>query len=366
VAVFGPVVARGVDWGGYDFRVVPDGRDPISIERAIQVAEAAFPGAEAQVARRPAVGGSWHSHGPTYSVLLARPTGPRLDVLVDPYRGAVVASMVPNSGWANALRQLHVRFFYGSYWGRWIVGLFGLALAFSTVTGVMIFARFNRGSWRPTVRRGKGARIALADLHKVVGLGTAAFNLMFGVSGAVVGLEGLYRKTFPPDAARPPRLAPVASLPGGRIEAIMERASQLVPGTEATAVLLNHRRNGLVKVEVEHATRRLVREHASYVLFNAATGDPVEVYDATRASPAARFYYAMEPLHFGRLGGALWVKLLWGLMGASGGLLSITGFAIYVLRKRKAGAFRPAAAGAAAAIPAKAPVDVEWSAEVVR
>jgi uncharacterized iron-regulated membrane protein len=32
----------------------------------------------------------------------------------------------------------------------------------------------------------------------------------------------------------------------------------------------------------------------------------------------------------------MWVKLLWGLMGLSGGFLSVTGFVIYVLRKRKA------------------------------
>jgi hypothetical protein len=31
----------------------------------------------------------------------------------------------------------------------------------------------------------------------------------------------------------------------------------------------------------------------------------------------------------------MWVKLLWGLMGLSGGLLSVTGFVIFVLRKRK-------------------------------
>ena len=77
------------------------------------------------------------------------------------------------------------------------------------------------------------------------------------------------------------------------------------------------------------ATRRLVREASSYVTFDAATSQPIEVYDATRVGPGVRLYYAMEPLHFGRLGGAMWVKLLWGLMGLSGGFLSISGFARY-------------------------------------
>ena len=80
---------------------------------------------------------------------------------------------------------------------------------------------------------------------------------------------------------------------------------------------------------------RLIREHASYVLFNAKTREPVEIHDAARTGAASRFYYAMEPLHFGRLGGAMWVKLIWGFMGLSGGFLAITGFMIYALRTFK-------------------------------
>jgi uncharacterized iron-regulated membrane protein len=182
-------------------------------------------------------------------------------------------------------------------------------------------------------------RIVTADLHKWVGLWTVAFNLIFGVSGAVIGLEGLYRKYVMSPPSRPPSLGAVASLPPGTIEPLMKRATQLVPGTEATEASLPYRRNGLIKVEVEHSTAKLLREHASYVLFNAASGEAIEIYDASKSPAAARLYYAMEPLHFGRLGGAMGVKLLWGLMGLSGGLLSITGFVIYIVRKRNSVAF---------------------------
>lgn len=334
IAVFRPEIERAVDWGDYDFNVVANGRAPIGIEQAIATAEAKFPGARAVAARNPARGGSWHSHGDTYSIVIDQRKGPNLNVLVDPYRNEVVASSAPNRGWGNWLRQLHVRLLYGSYWGRWIVGFFGITLVFSTISGLMIFRKFNAGSWWPRVRWGRGTRIVAADLHKWVGLWTVAFNLIFGVTGAVVGLEGLARKYFPPARSRPPSLAAIASLPPGTVQSLMSRATQLVPGTEATEASLPYRRNGMIKVEVEHATANLVREHASYVLFNAASGEAVEVYDAAKSPVAARLYYAMEPLHFGRLGGAMWVKLLWGVMGLSGGFLSVTGFVIYVLRKR--------------------------------
>lgn len=372
VAVFRPEIERAVDWGGYDFKVVPTGQ-PVGIEQAIATAEAKYPGGRAIAARKPDRGGSWHSHGPTYSVVIDQPKGPNLNVLVDPYRNAVVAAMAPNRGWGNWLRQLHVRLLYGSYWGRWLVGFFGLTLVFSTVSGLMMFRKFNGGSWWPgAIRWGRGTRIVAADLHKWVGLWTVAFNLIFGVTGAVIGLEGLARKYFPPESSRPPKLAGVASLPAGTIETLMARATQLVPGTQSTEASLPYRRNGLVKVEVEHATASLVREHASYVLFNAASGEPVEVYDARTSGAAARLYYAMEPLHFGRLGGAMWVKLLWGLMGLSGGFLSVTGFMIYAIRrwpKRRAAAAAPRKRAEAPARPAPAPepeAEAELAAGVTR
>ena len=343
VAVFRPEIERAVDWGDYDFNVVPTGT-PIGIEQAIATAEAKFPGGRATAARMPARGGSWHSHGDAYSIVIDQAKGPNFVVLVDPHRNVVVASAAPNRGWGNFLRQLHVRLFYGSYWGRWLVGFFGITLLFSTVSGLVIFRKFNAGSWWPRVRWGRGTRIVTADLHKWVGLWTVAFNLVFGVSGAVIGLEGLARKYVMEAPPRPKAVAAIASLPAGTIEALMTRATQLVPGTVATEAQLPYRRNGLIKVEVEHGVASLVREHASYILFNAATREPIEVYDATKSPIAARFYYAMEPLHFGRLGGAMWLKLLWGLMGLSGGFLSVSGFVIYLARKRKP-APRPVARG---------------------
>lgn len=338
VAVFRPEIERAVDWGGYDFNVVSNGRDPITLERAIDTAQSAYPGANATVARFPDFGGSWQSHGPTYAVTLARGKagGGNLNVLVDPYENTVVATMKPNSGWGDVLRQLHVRFFYGSYWGRWIVGFFGLTLVFSTISGLLIFTRFNANSWRPKWRWGRGPRIVTADAHKIVGLGSVVFNIIFGVTGAVVGLEGMYRK-YVMTSERPAvvRLDRVKELTPGLIERCVARATELIPDGVPASVTLAHARTGMIRVSLETPVLGLVKEGASSVAFNATTGDVVAVDDARRASAAGRFYYAMEPLHFGRLGGAMWVKLLWGLMGLTGGFLSITGFVIYVLRKRK-------------------------------
>jgi uncharacterized iron-regulated membrane protein len=357
IAVFRPEIERAVDYRGVDFTVVPTDGEKISAGRAAATAQAAYPGSAPLNIRFPAPPGSTQVHGDAYLVTLAQQgRGKRnVQVLVDPYRNAVIREHRNVRGWGDWLRQLHVRFLYGSFWGRYIVGFFGLTLVFSTVTGLMIFARFNGGSWRPRrVRWGRGTRIVSADLHKLVGLGTVAFNIIFGVTGAVLGLEGIYHKFI---AEKQPviRRATVAQLPEGGVDAFIDKARALVPDAQPNAIQLNHARAGIVRVDLWPTTRHLVREASSYVIFDAMSSEPIEVYDATKAAAGVRLYYAMEPLHFGRLGGAMWVKLLWGLMGLSGGFLSITGFVIYVLRKRK-----PKRVHAQTAEPAEAKASLEF------
>jgi uncharacterized iron-regulated membrane protein len=333
VAVFRPEIERAADWGGASFDVRPGAGAPMSLEAAIGVARARHPGTDVIGAAYPAPPGSWHSHGATYALTLKERKGER-QVLVHPWTGEVLADRLRPRGWADFVRQLHLRFYYGSFWGRWIVGGFGIVLLFATVSGLVIYRKFNKGRWWPTVRWGRGARIVTADLHKVVGLGSVAFNVMFGVTGAVLGLEGLARRYM---AKEPPaaRLARVESLPAGRVEEFVRRTRELIPGAEPTFVALQNRTSGRVRVSVEHGWRDLVKERESFVDFAAASGELVKVYDAREASGAARFYYAMEPLHFGRLGGAMWVKVVWAGMGLSGGFLSVSGYVIYFTRKSK-------------------------------
>jgi uncharacterized iron-regulated membrane protein len=332
IAVFRPEIERAVDWNG-KLDVVASGSQ-IGIERAIQVAQEKYPGSRATVARLPVIGGGTESHGDAYSITLNRGRGQRpLAVAVDPYRAEVIATLSPNAGWGNWLRQLHVRMLYGSFWGRYIVGLFGIVLLFSTVSGLFIFARFNANSWRPKFRRGRGARIALADLHKVVGLSSVAFNIIFGLTGAVLGLEGIYAK-FIATRERPPKVSGVTGLPEGRLEALLERSKQLMPGCQPYELSIPSAQNGACKVMMMNPTGSLIKEMSSYVIFDAKSEKPVETYDARNAAIGVRAYYACEPLHFGRLGGAMWVKLLWAGMGLTGSFLSITGFAIFILRKR--------------------------------
>src|SRR5690606_12802901 len=60
---------------------------------------------------------------------------------VNPINGAIMGEIERNNTFSNFLRQIHVRLYDGWY-GRQIVGLAGIALVISTITGLMIYGTF--------------------------------------------------------------------------------------------------------------------------------------------------------------------------------------------------------------------------------
>src|SRR5207249_11033363 len=97
---------------------------------------------------------------------------------------------------ANVLRQLHLRFYFFGFWGRVVVGAFGVILLISTITGLLIYWRFMRGVFAQGLRFWqirKGPQLSTSDLHKLVGIGALVFNLVIAFTGAFLGLENLAR-----------------------------------------------------------------------------------------------------------------------------------------------------------------------------
>ncbi|WP_435016092.1 PepSY-associated TM helix domain-containing protein [Tundrisphaera sp. TA3] len=260
-------------------------------------------------------------------------------VFVDPYTGEMLGGRRPRGTLADYVRQFHVRLLIEG-WGRIFVGVLGLALLASTVTGFIIYAPMNKKSWIPRVRRGRGTRFLLADLHKVVGMAALAFNLVFAATGAVLGLEVLYVRIYPParvnsnpnantntNAAR----ADAGKSAGVSIDDGLRAAEQSLPGTTALRVVLQPRDR--LRVYLEHPITDLIKEGVSFAVYDGPSRRIVEVHDGTKAGFWARAYYACEPLHFGQFGGLL-VKVIYGLAGLTAGFLSVTGYVIYAIRRR--------------------------------
>ena len=244
---------------------------------------------------------------------------------------------------AYFLRQLHVRLLMG-FWGRVFVGVFGVTLVLSVVTSLWIYREWLRSLVR--VRRGHGRRVFHMDLHKAVGLWTLAFNLLFGVTGAVLGLENLYYRIRPPAPRSPPIFAPAPPLAepltaGGAVARVTARDPRFRPTSIEVPL------EGPILVRGDHPSV-FIAEGASEYAVHPGTGVVHLVIDARRAGWPEYLYNLLDPLHFGYFGERLgWVagyaiELLWVLAGLAPGILGITGSVMWLERQRRRTANRAA------------------------
>jgi uncharacterized iron-regulated membrane protein len=265
-------------------------------------------------------------------------------LLVDPATATIRSDQLMDGYAFNTgyfLRQLHVRLLMG-YWGRVFVGLFGVTLVLSVLTSLWIYREWLRSLIR--LRRGHGRRIFHMDLHKAVGLWTLAFNLMFGVTGAVLGLENLYFRVRPPAPRAPAVFAAAPALatpitPGAAVARVTARDGRFRPTSIDVPV------DGPIVVRGDHPSVFIARGASEYAV-HRRTGMVHAVIDARQAPRAEFLYNLLDPLHFGyfgeRLGFVLGylVEALWAFLGLAPGVLGITGGVMWLERQRRRTAIR--------------------------
>jgi uncharacterized iron-regulated membrane protein len=243
---------------------------------------------------------------------------------------------------AYFLRQLHIRLLMG-YWGRVFVGVFGVTLVLSVLSSLWIYREWLQSLVR--VRRGHGRRILYMDVHKAIGLWALAFNLVFGVTGAVLGLENLYYRIWPA-APRPPatfRVAPVLAAPLTPGQALA-RVEARDPRFRPTSIEVPP--EGPIVVRGDHPSV-FIAEGASEYAVQRTTGVVALVVDARRAPRPEYLYNLLDPLHFGYFGerfglvAGYAVEVLWVVVGLAPGVLAITGGVMWLERQRRRGTRNP-------------------------
>ena len=272
----------------------------------------------------------------------AAQNGSRMEIFANPYTGAITGSRT-GENLADVIRQTHLRFFFFGFWGRVFVGFFGFVMVVTTTTGLFIYGRFMRGIFSRGLHFWSirlGLQLATSDLHKLIGMGALAFNLLIGVTGTVLGLENLTRYT--PNLQQSmhprPRMKASSSDPAQAktkisYDAALRTASIALDRFEprfivtpanatSTLVVYGNLRNGFA------------RDGASFVAVNADGTREVEIHSETRSTRIGWFYNFVEPLHYGYFGGVA-LKTAYLLFGFAASFLSITGFLLWWCTSRK-------------------------------
>ena len=123
----------------------------------------------------------------TYSIRKSFYDSEQLHIFIDPYTGEVLGKRDYLKSLAYFVRNVHVRL-YEAVLGRQIVGIVGLALLISTITGFWIYGGFMKKQVFAAIRQ-KNLRIKMADYHKLIGVTTLLFNLMIAITGFWLGIQ---------------------------------------------------------------------------------------------------------------------------------------------------------------------------------
>lgn len=250
---------------------------------------------------------------------------------------------------AMPLVTLHKTMFAG-FPGRIFVSLWGIALLVLIVAGLVLHRRHWPDSAR--VRRDRGVRIALFDLHGWIGLWGAPWLVLFALTGALSGLGALGTVSLAPVAfpgqpqrafaalmgAPPPAAVDKPWSRAPDLDALLRRDAARAPAFRPEVVALHHWGDANASVEIAGTaaglpSTALFERH----LYRAADGQWLA--DATSRGRGfwLRAFIAVQPLHFARYGwsgsagGSL--RALHFLMGVAACVLCATGLVLWIERR---------------------------------
>jgi uncharacterized iron-regulated membrane protein len=231
--------------------------------------------------------------GCTYDFSLARAAGDRLDVLVDPYSGAIVQSVLWSRSPVGFLYDFHANLFAGDE-GSTINSVLGLTAVLLFLTGLYLWPGWGRISRGFTLRFGAGRWRTNFDLHKLTGILCVTFFIFIVLTGtATVFLAEPDIATAPP--ASPDKRAPLTldALVAAADRALPGKITMIYPPTDATSSL---------------RIRKVVPGDPdpygwSFVSVDQYTGKVTAITDASKWPLAWRIYSYFYPLHIGSVGG---------------------------------------------------------------
>ena len=268
------------------------------------------------------------------------PDGRSVSVYVNPYTG-VIQGISPDFNFEAFTRALHgwwlVPFTNGFSWGWYLVSFLGIPLLVSLITGLVVYKKFWKGFFKPTLRFNHGARIFWGDFHRLSGIWSIWFIAVISITGIWFLIEALLfdnhisissepvipvvaRESVPVSAdGSPPKIIDLDN-------AILI-AQQKIPGLDASFV-------SLPSNAYSHLN---VGGRGWYpLMFQTATINPYNgEIDASRLlSDRTGLEFvteSMRPLHTGDFGG-LWIKMIWFFFGLVLSMMVLSGLLIWTKR----------------------------------
>lgn len=252
---------------------------------------------------------------------------------------------------SHLFSHLHTDLHLPNPWGRYLVGLSGMAMLLAIIAGIIIHVK-----WRKEfvmLRPKRSWRLLLTDQHKLLGLWSLPFTFILAFTGTILGLLGLISPilalaAFNGDVekATVAVLGPTAEITGEYtpvypLNELWHRLEIDAPDTSmeliqisglkllTTKGTLATDRGGIIKFSGYHKNKLSNLESITY---NLSTGEKIHQGSFIGKGPFQRVFATVTPLHY-VLFGDVWLKVCYALSALAGCGLILTGNMLWLHRR---------------------------------
>ncbi|MCM4156414.1 PepSY-associated TM helix domain-containing protein [Gramella sp. AN32] len=264
--------------------------------------------------------------GKTILFNIRRPEA-RKYVFVHPSTGNIIKTINANTHFTKWLLKFHYSLHTGII-GRFLVFFAGIAFFLSLLTGIILYRKMIVKTLLFQVKlKSTNKRTFYSALHRYVGVWALLLNLVIVFTGIFLAYKvvnsGLREGVKP----SPPILKT-------SLEASLTKIKKEEPNFKATYIRLPSSEkgkivfNGTFEEDAFYLSKYYNKFSVDYI-----TGAIVSIDKINEASFITKFNSSILPLHFGQYGG--WIsKVLYCFVGLSGPFLSISGYFIWLKRKK--------------------------------
>lgn len=248
------------------------------------------------------------------------------------------------SPWAEFISKLHMDLHLPHTWGLFLVGLVGVTLLSSLVSGVLAHPRIFKDAF--ALRWGGSNRLQNADLHNRMSVWGLPFHFVVTLTGALLGLstaiigvlavaayDGDREKAFAAILGPGPT-ANETPAPLPNVAAMIESVTKQNPQSQFASLRIAHVGEAGQAVQLGMRTPGHVAFSNSYFFDGAgqAKGDG----GLENGGVGQQILGALQPLHFGWFGG-MTVKFVYAALGLALTVITQSGVVIWLARKREKG-----------------------------
>ncbi len=246
----------------------------------------------------------------------------------DPYTGKYLGSRNARNYFMGWLLGVHYSLLAGKF-GELAVGILSVALTLSLLTGIYVYKKHIIKVLSFKVRLNfKNWRKSFSSLHRIIGVWSLMFNLLFAITGF-----WMLRYVFLPSTYQEEKKIEKTVYTGPlSMDAIIQSAEKDKKFKVSSIYLPTTPKDNINIYGTVAGQSSIYNEYVNSIELDSKTGKELSRSYITDQSAWVKWDMIVYPLHTGMYGNLL-LKIIYCIAGLTPALLSISGFFLWIRRK---------------------------------